>query len=142
MGVFFMAPQENKTVYRRFIQEVFNEAKFDNLSDLLAPSYEIKDAPPGTPPGAEGVRQVVTMFHAGFPDMQITLDEVIAEGDTVAARSTLKGTHRGEIFGLKPTGKQVTMTSLTLVHIVEGKLTASWVKNDTMSLLQQLSAAA
>jgi predicted ester cyclase len=137
-----MTPQDNKTVYRRFIQEVFNEAKFDNLSDLLAPNYQIRDAPPGTPPGAEGVKQVVTMFHAGFPDMEITLDEVVVEGDTVASRSTLRGTHRGEIFGLKPTGRPVAMTTLTLVHIVDGKLTESWVKNDTMSLMHQLSAAA
>jgi steroid delta-isomerase-like uncharacterized protein len=135
-----MTAATNKERYREFIQAIFNEARFDRLDDFLAPSYAIQEAPPGTAPGREGVRQVVTMFRTAFPDMTITLDEVVAEGDTVAALSTLRGTHRGEFMGVAPTGKTVSVTSLTMVRLEGGRLTKSWVKNDVASLMRQLGA--
>ena len=95
-----MNAEQNKAIYRKFIQRVFNEGRLDALDEFLAPSYVIRDAPPGTPPGAEGVKSVVSMFRGAFPDLEITLDDVIAEGDEVAARSTLRGTHRGVLFGV------------------------------------------
>jgi predicted ester cyclase len=131
--------ESNKAVYREFIQTVFNEGRLDNLDRFLAPSYAIRDAPPGALPGAEGVKQVVTMFRGAFPDLQITLDEVIAEGDVVAASSTVRGTHRGELFGIPPTGKSVCISSLTMVRIVKGRLVESRVKNDTGELIRQLT---
>jgi steroid delta-isomerase-like uncharacterized protein len=135
-----MSVAANKARYGEFIQAIFNEARFDRLGEFLAPSYAIQEAPPGTAPGAEGVRQVVTMFRTAFPDLTITLDEVIGEGDTVAALSTLRGTHRGEFMGIAPTGKTVSVTSLTMVRLEDGRLTKSWVKNDVASLLRQLGA--
>ncbi len=133
-----MDTEHNKSTYRAFIQQVFNEGRLDALDEFLAPSYVIRDAPPETPPGAEGVKSVVAMFRGAFPDLEITLDDVIAEGDTVAARSTLRGTHRGSLFGIAPTGKSVSITSLTMVRIVNGRLVESWIKNDTASLMNQL----
>ena len=135
-----MTTEANKAVYRDFIETVFNQGRFDRLGELLDPTYTIVDAPPGSPPGAEGVKAVVTMFRGAFPDLQITLDEVIAEGDSVAARSTLRGSHRGPIFGIEPTGKAVAMVSLTFVHVRDGRLTDSLVKNDVASLMRQLGA--
>lgn len=132
--------EQNKAIYREFIQRVFNEGRLDILDRFLAPSYVIRDAPPGTPPGAEGVKQVVSMFRDAFPDLEITLDEVIAEGDVVAASSTVRGTHRGEIFGIPATGKPVSISSLTMVRIVDGRLVESRVKNDTAALISQLGA--
>ncbi|HEX5368983.1 MAG TPA: ester cyclase [Dehalococcoidia bacterium] len=132
--------ERNKAVYSRFIQEVFNEGHFDAFSELLAPDYTIEDAPPGAAPGAEGVKQVVKMFRGAFPDLQITLDELVAESDSVAARSTLRGTHRGAFMGIEPTGRSVAITTLTLVHLKDGRLVASWVKNDIAALMRQLGA--
>ncbi len=133
--------EENKALYREFIQRVFNEGHLDELDQFLAPSYVIKDAPPGTPPGAEGVQQVVSMFRGAFPDLEITLDEVIGEGDLVAASSTLRGTQQGEIFGMPATGRPVSVTSLTMVRIIDRRLVESRVKNDTAELMRQLGAA-
>ncbi|HEU0072885.1 MAG TPA: ester cyclase [Dehalococcoidia bacterium] len=133
--------EQNKAVYREFIQRVFNEGHLDMLDKFLAPSYVIRDAPPGTPPGAEGVKQVVSMFREAFPDFEITLDEVIAEGDFVAASSTVRGTHRGEIFGIPATGNRVSISSLTMVRIIDGRLVESRVKNDTAALMSQLGSA-
>jgi predicted ester cyclase len=137
-----MTTEQNKAIYRRFIQEVFNEGHLDKLDEFLDPSYSIQDAPPGTPAGAEGVRSVVSMFRRAFPDLHIVLDDLVAEDDKVCARSTLRGTHRGEIFGIAETGKGVTMTSLTMVRIRDGRLTESWVKNDVTALMNQLTAPA
>ena len=133
--------ERNKEIYTRFIQEVFNEGNFDVLGDLLAPDYAIEDAPPGTAAGAEGVRQIVTMFRGAFPDLRITLDELVAEGDSVAARSTARGTHRGASMGIEPTGRSISMPTLTLVHMRNGRLVASWVKNDVAALMRQLGQA-
>ncbi len=135
-----MGLQENKAVYKRFIEEVFNKADFSNLRQFLTDDYQIREAPPGTPPGADGVRAVVSMFRGAFPDLQITLDEVIAEGDAVCARSTMRGTHRGPFMGFQATGKNVAMSTLTLVHIRDGRLCDSMVKNDVQALMKQLGA--
>jgi steroid delta-isomerase-like uncharacterized protein len=135
-----MTTDQNKAVYRRFIQEVFNEGRLDALDALLSPSYVLRDAPPGSPPGPQAVAEVVRMFRAAFPDLVITIDELVAEGDKVCARATTRGTHRGPMFGLPPTGKPVTMTGLTMVRIVDGRLVESWVKNDVTGLMRQLGA--
>ena len=135
-----MTTEENKAVYQRFIGEVFNKGNFDVLDEVLAPSYMIQDAPLGSPAGAEAVKQVVTMFRTGFPDLEIKIEDLIAEDDKVAARSTLTGTHRGAIFGIAPTGKSISMPSLTMVRIVDGRLVWSSVKNDTATLMRQLGA--
>jgi steroid delta-isomerase-like uncharacterized protein len=135
-----MTAETNKARYREFIQAIFNEARFDALDNFLDPSYAIREAPPGTPSGGDGVKQIVTMFRSAFPDLVITLDEVIAEGDVVAARSTVGGTHEGEFMGMAPTGKSFSIRSLTFVRLKDGRLTESWVKNDVASLMAQLSA--
>jgi len=136
-----MTAAENKQRYAEYIQAIFNEARFEELEGYLADDYAIKDAPPGSAPGAAGIREVVTMFRAGFPDMVITLDEVIAEVDWVASKSTLTGTQTGEFLGVAPTGRTVAVTSLTMIKFRDGKLLESWVKNDVASMMRQLQGA-
>ncbi|HEY7355897.1 MAG TPA: ester cyclase [Ktedonobacterales bacterium] len=137
-----MDTEQNKAIYRRFIQEVFNEGRLDRMDELLSPSYVYRDAPPGTPPGAEAIRQVVTMFRGAFPDLTVTIEDQVAEGDEVCSRTTTRGTHRGTIFGFPATGKVITMPGLTMARIVDGRVAESWVKNDVMSLMNQLGAGA
>jgi steroid delta-isomerase-like uncharacterized protein len=131
--------QQNKAIYRRFIQKVFNEGQLNNLDEFLSQAYVVHDAPPGTPPrGTDAIKHIVTMFRTAFPDLDITIDELVAEGDKVCARATTRGTHQGPIFGIPPTGKTVEMTGLTMVTISDGRLVESWVKNDVMGLMKQL----
>jgi predicted ester cyclase len=130
--------EQNKTIYRRFLQKVFNEGQLNNLGEFLSKSYVVHDAPPGTPTGWEAIKHIVTMFRTAFPDLHITIDELVAEGDKVCARATTRGTHQGPIFGIPPTGKPVEMTGLTMVTISNGCLIESWVKNDVMGLMKQL----
>ena len=128
--------QGNKVVYRRFLEEIFNEGQLHKLDELIAPSYVLHDAPPGTPKGREAIRQVVTMFRSAFPDLKVVIEEMIAEGNKMCVRATTRGTHKGTIFGIPATGKAVAMTGLTTVR--DGRLVESWVKNDVMGLMKQL----
>lgn len=130
----------NKAVYRRFIQEIFNEGRLDRTEEFLSPSYVYRDAPPGTSSGPEGIKQIVSMFRAAFPDLNITIDEQAAERDLVCSRTTTRGTHQGELFAIPATGKSITMSGLTMVRFVGGCLVESWVKNDVIGLMKQLNA--
>jgi len=93
---------ENKAVIRRLYNEVMNKGNLSILEEHIAPSFVNHAAPPGTQPGIEGVKQIVTMYRTAFPDLRVTADEVIAEGDKVATRWTMHGTHRGEFMGIPP----------------------------------------
>ena len=130
--------EQNKALYRHFLEEVFNNGKIDKVNQFLSQSYVLHDPPPGTPPGPEAVKQVVTMFRKAFPDLKIAIEELVAEGDKVCARATTRGTHKGTFFGVPATGKAVTMSGLTMVRIVDGRIIESWVKNDVGSLMRQI----
>lgn len=136
-----MSSADNKAIYRRFIEEGFNQARLGTLDEVLATGYVDHDAPPGIPPGPDGIKQIVQMYRAAFPDLRITIEEQAAEGELVTSRLTTTGTHRGELFGIPATDKTVTMTGLTMVRIQNGRLVEGWVKNDTLGLLQQIGAA-
>lgn len=135
-----MSTEQNKALYRRYIEEVFNQGQLATLDEVLAPDYVYRDAPPGTPPGAAAIKQVVTMFHAAFPDFRIELEELVAEGDKVCARATSRGTHSGPMFGIAPTGRKITMHGFTMVRVADGRIQESWVTNDVLGLLAQLGA--
>jgi predicted ester cyclase len=130
--------ESNKATYRRFINEVFNQGRLDMVDELVDESYTLHDAPPGTPEGPEAIKQVVKMFRAAFPDLQITIEDQIAEGDKVCSLAVTRGTHKGTIFGIAPTGNSIAMKGLTLVTIIDGKLVETWIKNDMMGLMEQL----
>ena len=134
--------EQNKVIYRQYIDEAFNEGRLEALDRLVSPSYVYHDAPPGIPPGVEGLRQVIKQFHAAFPDLEITIDDQVAEGDKVCSLSTTRGTHKGMLFGIPPTGKEVIMKGMTMVRIVDGRVAESWVKNDVLSLFKQLGVTA
>ncbi len=129
---------KNKNIYRRFIQEIFNNGRLDQLSEFVSESYILHDAPPGMPSGPEAIKQIVSMFRTGFPDLTIMIDHLIGEGDMLAAKSATQGTHLGNIFGVPATGKLIKISGLTMVCIKNGKLTASWVRNDMVGLMEQL----
>ena len=132
--------EKQKIFYRRYIQELFNEGQLDRAQDYVAQNYVLHNAPPSFPTGVEAIRHVVSLFRSAFPDLKITIDDLISEGNLVAARSTMRGTHRGEFFGILATQKQVVVPSLTLVRIVEGRVAESWVQNDMMGLVNQLKS--
>jgi steroid delta-isomerase-like uncharacterized protein len=138
-----MPADENKALVRRVFEVLQREAwpagDFQPLEAFLAPDCVYHD--PGTPlRGHEGFRRLLTMYRTAFPDAQFTIEDVVAEGDTVAARFTVRGTHTGELMGIAPSGKVVEVSIVTLLRIADGKIAEEWERFDTAHLLQQVGA--
>jgi predicted ester cyclase len=130
---------ENKAIIRRLIDEVWNQRKLDVLDEIFAPNAVIYDpSVPGLSRGPEGAKQYVRLFCAAFPDTQVTADDIFAEGDKVALRWSSRGTHKGELMGIAPTGKQVTVTGQAIYRLANGKIEEDWIQGDVLGVLQQL----
>lgn len=134
-----MSAEENKALARRVIEQMFNEENLEVADELLAPGYVDHD--PSLPQdvhGPEGFKQYVGMYRAAFPDLHVQIDDQLAEGDRVATRWTGTGTHNGELAGITPTGKPVTLPGMEIVRIANGKLIEGWEGYDSGTLLRQL----
>jgi steroid delta-isomerase-like uncharacterized protein len=135
-----MTSNNKAVVLRLWYEELWDKWNLNAADELLSDDYGFHL--PGVPTALDrrATKQVVAMFSASFPDLKHTVDEIIAEGDTVAARWTVRGTHRGEFQGIPASGKQVTLSGNTIHHLRDGKLRETWLSFDTMELLQQIGA--
>jgi len=134
-----MSTDANKAVFRRWC-EVISQNRLDRVEEIIAPDEVDHALPPGVPAGLEGVKQVFRLLHTAFPDLQIEIEDLIAEGGKVVGRVTARGTHRGEFMGIAPTGKQVSFNAIDVVRIAGGKIVERWSQADNLALLQQLGA--
>ena len=130
--------EENKALVRRYAEEVFTRKNLAAVDDFVAPTHVDHTLPPGLPPGREGTRQAISMYLKAFPDLNITIEDVIAEGDKVVTRFTSRGTQRGAFGPIPATGRQVTISTVDIVRIADGKIVEEWGLDDRMGLLQQL----
>jgi predicted ester cyclase len=131
--------ERNKTVSRRWI-EVFNERDDAGEADVRAPDY-VAYAPVSlepTPLDSEGWTRFLASFVDAFPDLQLTVEDAVGEGDLVAQRIHFEGTHTGEFQGLPPTHRKVTFSGLELNRFVDGRVAEHWFQMDSLTLLQQL----
>jgi steroid delta-isomerase-like uncharacterized protein len=133
-----VASEQHKELYRRFIEECFTGGNLDLIDEMVAADGVDHQAPPGAAQGAEGLKQFLSMFRSAFPDVRATIDQVIAEGDTIAARFTMSGTHQGEFFGIPPTGKRMEITGIDVVRFENGKMVEHWGNQDDLGMMQQL----
>jgi len=134
-----MSAEESKTIVRRLLEEPWTD--LDVVDELVDAGYVGYD--PSLPEplrGPQGFKDNVSMFRSGFSDARITVDDQIAEGDTVASRWTGRGTHDGELMGVPPSGKQVTVSGLVVSRVANGKVVEEWVNWDTLGMLQQIGA--
>lgn len=136
-----MQTEQNKALYRQFVEEVFNRGNTSAIDELVAPDFvEHEELPPGVPTGREGVKQLSIMLRSAFPDLKATIDDMLAEGDKVAARMTWRGTHKGEFMGIPPSGKNVSVEVIDFVRFAGGKFVEHWGLMDNASMMQQLGA--
>ena len=134
-----MSVEENKTIARRFYEEVFNHRNLA-LVDELCTANHVFHNPPMTLHGREEFKQLLSLYISAFPDARFTVEDQIAEGDRVASRYTFRGTHQGDLMGIAPTGKQVTVTGMIINRIVNGQSEEGWLNFDALGMLQQLGA--
>ena len=133
-----MSADENKSIVRRF-WGVWEEGNIDLIDELLAPDYvNHTPATPDQPAGPEGVKGVVEMFRSAIPDLRVVVEDMIAEGEKVAVRYTLEGTHEGELFGVAPTGQRLSIKSISVERVSDGKIREHWRVTDSLDMMQQL----
>ena len=136
-----MSASENKDLLRRYFEEVWEKQNPEAVRLFLAPDYKRHTSPTAKPLTLDEQIQRLGGFRAAFPDIQIRVEEVIAEGDLISFRSTLRGTHQGELLGIAPTGKKVTVNLLDMVRIENGKFVEQWGGPDLYDLIRQLGAS-
>ena len=114
--------EQNKALYRRFVDEVVNKRNLAVIDELMTPDYiEHDEMPPGIASGTEGLKQMMGMFLSAFPDLQSTTEQVVAEGDMVVGHHRTTGTHTGDFMGIPATGKRISMREIHMVRIVNGR---------------------
>ena len=131
--------EPDKAIVRRLFEELWNKGNLSLADELFAPNYEHHDASTldfGRGPDSEKKR--ATLYRTAFPDIHLTMEEVIAEGEIVMTRWSCRGTHKGDLSGIAPTGKQINISGVTIARLANGKLAESWVNWDALGLMQQL----
>jgi steroid delta-isomerase-like uncharacterized protein len=131
--------ESNKNVVRRLFEEVWNKGNLQVTDELFAPNYAHHDAStPDAGRGADSEKKRATVYRTAFPDMRLTIEDLIAEGETVMARWSCRGTHKGDLSGIAPTGKQFNITGVSIARFTNGKMSEGWVNWDALALMQQL----
>ena len=132
--------EDLKARMRRFYQEVVNEGRIEVIDELASPEFVDHEAAPGLEPGREGVKQLFTMFRAAVPDLTVTVEDLISEGDRVVARVSFSGTQAGELFGIPATGKQFRIEAIDILRFENGLVAEHWGVTDMAGLMEQLGA--
>ena len=133
-----MSLEANKDLIRTYVETIFNHKQVDRADELVAPDFIDHAALPGQAPGLEGAKQKWAMYLTGLPDLRVTIEELVAEGDKVGVRRSYAGTHRGELLGVPPTGKQVRIGGISIFRLAGGKIAEHWEQLDRLALMQQL----
>jgi steroid delta-isomerase-like uncharacterized protein len=134
--------EQNKAAARA-VFEVFNDGNLDRLDDLVA--ADATDHDPYNPyasEGVEGLKKVIAMYRGAFPDLRMTVEDQVAEGDKVGTRWTATGTHEGDLMGTAATGRTSTVTGIGIDRFEDGKIVEVWTNWDALGMFQQLGLGA
>jgi steroid delta-isomerase-like uncharacterized protein len=126
---------------RRFHTELLAARDPDVVDSFFGEGFVSHNMPPGFPQGPEGVKRFFSMFRDAFPDVTVEIDELVADGDRVAAATTFTGTHTGAIMGVEPTGRRVSVTGIDIVRVSDGRIVEHRGLTDIVGLMRQLSGA-
>ena len=134
--------EDNKAILRRAVNEILNGRNLALVDILFAPGY-VYHGPGGLEVrGQEGFKQLLHVYLTAFPDGNMTIDDMVAEGDQIAWRWTFRGTHKGDLMGIAPTGKTVTVTGIILSRYSGGQIVEDWESFDELGMFRQLGVSA
>jgi steroid delta-isomerase-like uncharacterized protein len=133
---------KNKQLARRLIEEGFNKGNTAVVDELVAENYVYREPTVGERKGPRGFKELMTMYRTAFPDARMTVKKQVAEGDTIVTHWTGTGTHRGELMGIAPTGKHVTVEGVSIVRVANGKVVEEFEAYDALGMMRQLGAVA
>lgn len=134
-----MSGEENKAIVRRFYDE-WNKGSLQGVYDLFSEDVVDHNPGPGQGAGKAGLKQALEIFRNAFPDSQIAIEQLVAEGDKVVDHATFRGTHTGDLFGVPPTGKPVIIHASDVYRIADGKIVELWHIEDIVGIMQQIGA--
>jgi steroid delta-isomerase-like uncharacterized protein len=124
------------------LEEVWSKGNVALLEALYAPDLVDHNPTPGMPAGREGLLHFHRALHTAFSDVVFTADVVVASGDLVARRWTMRGVHRGSFFGIPPSGQPVAMTGIDILRVANGRFCEIWHNEDFAGLLDQIGVPA
>jgi steroid delta-isomerase-like uncharacterized protein len=131
--------EENKAIVLRHWEEVVSQGNMDVIDEIFAPNFVAHEADQDIR-GPKGVRQFILMLRTAFPDLHVSVEDMLAEGDKVVQRWSGHGSHQGELMGLPPSGKRVSVAGITISRFEGGKVAEEWELYDMMGMMQQLGA--
>jgi len=132
-------PYDGRTLARRYFEEAWNQGKLEVLDELLSPDYVNHTPSIGNPPaGPDGLKPIVTAIRRAFPDLHFTIEDVIVAGDSLVIRTTMTGTHEGDLFGIPPTRRKVSVTQIQIERVRNGRIVEHWRVTDELELMRQL----
>ena len=129
--------EQNTQLARRF-ETAFAKGDIAALTEIVAANVVDHNMPPGTKPGREGLLDAVALFRTGFPDIQISVERTVAEGDSVVVVGTISGTNHGPIMGVPATGKRATFAYMDMFRVANGVIVEAWHVEDIAGMLGQL----
>lgn len=135
-----MSSEANKAVVRRYIEEAWNKGNVSVIDDLMTEDYTRHVSGCPVPLNREAHKKRILQVHRAMPDLTMAIEDMIAAGDRVASRVTLRGTQRDTFMGIPATGRQVTVTGMDIARVVNGKIVEHWAEMDTLGLIKQLGA--
>ena len=135
-----MSTEENMAIVRRYIEEAWNRGNVGVIDQLMSPDYarHVNGCP--TPLTRESHKRRILQVRRALPDVTMTVEDMIASGDRVASRVTLRGTQCDTFMGIPATGRRVTVTGMDIARLVDGKVVEHWAEMDTLGLIKQLGA--
>ena len=136
-----MPAEQNKAALRRIYEEVFNKGNLAVVDEVVTAEWIYRGAGGMELKGPAGFKEFVKTYRAAFPDLHLTAEDMVAEGEKVAHRITFRGTNTGEFMGMPPTGKQITVGVATISHFAGGREAETWQFADTASMYEQLGVA-
>jgi len=138
-----MSSEKNQKTTRRIVLEAFNVGRLELIDTLFAPDFVDHALPPDVPSNREGLKTILQNMRLAFPEIEYTIDDQIAEGDTVVQRLTARGTLKGEFMGMQPTGKTAVWQEMHWHRFnADGKVAEHWDVTDSLAMLSQLAADA
>ena len=136
-----VSAEENKAVIRRWLDEGWSKGNLAAADDLIGSDFVVHGAGgQAVRSGPDGVKELVAAWRTGFPDGQMSIDDLLADGDKVIIRMTWRGTHDGDFYGVPPTGKRVAVTSIGIDRVTNGKIVEGWGEVDMLSMYEQIGA--
>ena len=132
-----MSTEDNKALIQRVNEEGLNQHNPALVDETCAPNFVFHNGS-RTIQGLPAYKRYLAPFFSAFPDAQFTTEDLVAEGDTVAVRRTIRGTHTGSLMGIPPTGRQVTISEMAMLRVANGKFVEAWNNTDDLGMLRQL----